>query len=40
MLGALVVQSYREDRQHTEADKELLTFVGAAHRVRARANPG
>ncbi len=28
MLGAVVVQSYREDRQHSEADKELLTFVG------------
>ena len=28
MLGAVVVQSYREDRQHTEADKEVLTFVG------------
>ena len=27
-LGALVVQSYREDKTHTEADKELLTFVG------------
>jgi GAF domain-containing protein/CheY-like chemotaxis protein/HPt (histidine-containing phosphotransfer) domain-containing protein len=27
-LGALVVQSYREDLRHTEADKELLTFVG------------
>ncbi len=28
LLGALVVQSYREDRQHTDADKDLLTFVG------------
>ncbi len=27
-LGALVVQSYREDRRYTDADKELLTFVG------------
>ncbi|MGZ8636391.1 MAG: GAF domain-containing protein [Actinomycetota bacterium] len=27
-LGALVVQSYREDLPHTDADKELLTFVG------------
>ena len=27
-LGALVVQSYREDRAHTEADEELLEFVG------------
>jgi PAS domain S-box-containing protein len=27
-LGALVVQSYREEFRHTEADKELLTFVG------------
>ena len=27
-LGALVVQSYREGKMHTEADKELLTFVG------------
>ena len=27
-LGALVVQSYREETAHTEADKELLTFVG------------
>ncbi|MGA9160405.1 MAG: GAF domain-containing protein [Actinomycetota bacterium] len=27
-LGALVVQSYREDLRHTEADRELLTFVG------------
>jgi GAF domain-containing protein/CheY-like chemotaxis protein/HPt (histidine-containing phosphotransfer) domain-containing protein len=27
-LGALVVQSYREDIAHNEADKELLTFVG------------
>jgi GAF domain-containing protein/CheY-like chemotaxis protein/HPt (histidine-containing phosphotransfer) domain-containing protein len=27
-LGALVVQSYREDMRHTEADRELLTFVG------------
>jgi GAF domain-containing protein/DNA-binding response OmpR family regulator len=27
-LGALVVQSYREDIRHTEADKELLEFVG------------
>jgi GAF domain-containing protein len=27
-LGALVVQSYREDLRHTEADKEILTFVG------------
>ncbi|HEY7281677.1 MAG TPA: GAF domain-containing protein, partial [Actinomycetota bacterium] len=27
-LGAVVVQSYRDDRRHTEADKELLTFVG------------
>ena len=27
-FGALAVQSYREDLRHTEADKELLTFVG------------
>jgi GAF domain-containing protein/CheY-like chemotaxis protein len=27
-LGAVVVQSYREDLRHTESDKELLTFVG------------
>ena len=27
-LGAVVVQSYREETAHTEADKELLTFVG------------
>src|SRR4029453_7324335 len=27
-LGAVVVQSYRDDLRHTEADKELLTFVG------------
>ena len=27
-IGALVVQSYREDRRHTEGDLELLTFVG------------
>jgi GAF domain-containing protein/CheY-like chemotaxis protein len=27
-LGAVVVQSYREDLAHSEADKELLTFVG------------
>ncbi len=27
-LGAVVVQSYREDLRHTEADKELLEFVG------------
>ena len=27
-LGALVVQSYREDLRHAEADKELLEFVG------------
>ena len=27
-LGALVVQSYREETAHTEADKELLEFVG------------
>jgi GAF domain-containing protein/CheY-like chemotaxis protein/HPt (histidine-containing phosphotransfer) domain-containing protein len=27
-LGAVVVQSYREDLRHTEPDKELLTFVG------------
>ena len=27
-IGALVVQSYREDRAHTEGDLELLTFVG------------
>ena len=25
-LGALVVQSYREDRRHTEADLDLLVF--------------
>ena len=28
ILGALVVQSYRDDRLHTAADMELLTFVG------------
>ena len=28
ILGAVVVQSYREEAAHTEADKELLTFVG------------
>jgi GAF domain-containing protein/DNA-binding response OmpR family regulator len=28
IVGALVVQSYREDRIHTVADLELLTFVG------------
>jgi GAF domain-containing protein/CheY-like chemotaxis protein/HPt (histidine-containing phosphotransfer) domain-containing protein len=27
-LGAVVVQSYREETAHSEADKELLTFVG------------
>ena len=27
-LGAVVVQSYTEESVHTEADKELLTFVG------------
>jgi GAF domain-containing protein/CheY-like chemotaxis protein/HPt (histidine-containing phosphotransfer) domain-containing protein len=27
-VGAIVVQSYREDARHSEADKELLTFVG------------
>ena len=27
-LGAVVVQSYQEETAHTEADKELLTFVG------------
>ena len=26
-IGAIVVQSYREDRRHTEADKDLLAFV-------------
>ena len=39
-LGALVVQSYREDVRHTEADKELLTFVGRhiARRSSARGD--
>ncbi len=27
-VGALVVQSYQDERRHTEADKELLEFVG------------
>ena len=39
-VGAVVVQSYREDVRHTEADKELLTFVAqhiATALTRARA---
>ena len=39
-VGAMVVQSYREDRRHTERDKELLTFVAnhiGAALSRARA---
>jgi signal transduction histidine kinase/DNA-binding response OmpR family regulator len=39
-VGAMVVQSYREDVHHTEGDKELLTFVAShigAALSRARA---
>ena len=39
-VGAIVVQSYREDVHHTEEDKELLTFVAnhiGAALSRARA---
>ncbi|MEO8475558.1 MAG: GAF domain-containing protein [Actinomycetota bacterium] len=39
-VGAMVVQSYREDIRHTEEDKELLTFVAnhvGAALSRARA---
>ena len=32
-IGAIVVQSYLEDTKHTEADKELLEFVG--HHIAA-----
>ena len=40
IVGAMVVQSYREDVHHTEEDKELLTFVAnhiGAALSRARA---
>jgi signal transduction histidine kinase/CheY-like chemotaxis protein/HPt (histidine-containing phosphotransfer) domain-containing protein len=39
-VGAMVIQSYREEARHTEQDKELLTFVAshiAAALSRARA---
>jgi GAF domain-containing protein/CheY-like chemotaxis protein len=39
-IGAVVVQSYREDRRHSEADLEVLTFVAqhiATALTRARA---
>ncbi len=39
-VGAVVVQSYREDVRHTDAEKELLAFVGqhiATALTRARA---